>query len=119
MIRIIYFFRYLFIFSRELTLSTLAVVKLAFAPKTKLKPGFVSLQMEAQSDLEVTALANSITLTPGTISVRVDPEHDRLVIHAINIGDDPDEVRRSIKQTLEANILKWTRGPKWDQGKQS
>ncbi len=114
MIRLIYFFRYVLIFTRELTLSTLAVVRLVFSPQGRLKPGFVSLHMEAQTDLEVTALANSITLTPGTISVRVDPERDRLVIHAINIGDNPEAVRQSIKQTLEANILKWTRGPKWN-----
>jgi multicomponent Na+:H+ antiporter subunit E len=109
MIRLLYLIRYFFIFLRELTLATWAVTKLVLTPSPRLRPGFVAFPMETRSDLEITALANSITLTPGTISVHVERGQGVLVIHAIDIGDDPQSVRDSIQSALEANILKWTR----------
>jgi multicomponent Na+:H+ antiporter subunit E len=68
--------------------------------------------MDAETDLEITSLANSITLTPGTITVHVEPRERTIVIHAIDIGHDPEDVRQSIKSVLEANILRWTRAGK-------
>ena len=50
--------------------------------------------MECETDFEITSLANSITLTPGTITVHVEREHRTIVIHAIDVGEDPDAVRR-------------------------
>ncbi|MCC7204474.1 MAG: Na+/H+ antiporter subunit E [Phycisphaeraceae bacterium] len=113
MIRLIYLIRYFFIFLRELTNSTIAVAKLAMAKNLTFRPGFLAVPMDVRSDLEVTFLANSITLTPGTISVHVDTHKHVVVIHAIDIGENPDAVRESIKTALEANILDFTRGPAW------
>lgn len=113
MIRLIYLIRYFFIFLRELVNATIAVAKLTLAKNLTFRPGFLAVPMEARSDVEVTFLANSITLTPGTISVHVDTDKHVVVIHAIDIGDDPDAVRKSIKDALEANILDFTRGPAW------
>jgi multicomponent Na+:H+ antiporter subunit E len=107
--RVLYFFRFAVILAREVCLATWAVVKVVLGPMHGLKSGFVSMPLEADSDLEVTVLANSITLTPGTITVHVSPEYDYLVMHAIQVGDDPEDLRRSTKQVLEANILQWTR----------
>lgn len=101
--------RYLVILAREIWLSAVTVAKLVLGPLDRLRSGFVAIPMDAESDLEITVLANSITLTPGTITVHVEPAKRTLVIHAIDIGHDPEEVRRSIKTTLEANILRWTR----------
>lgn len=101
--------RYLVILTREIWLSAVTVAKLVLGPIDRLRSGFVALPMDAESDIEVTTLANSITLTPGTITVHVDPPKRTIVIHAIDIGQDPEDVRRSIKTVLEANILRWTR----------
>ena len=109
MTRIYYFIRYLFIFAKALALANIDVAKKALAPRMSIRPGFLAVPMLASTDLEITALANSITLTPGTISVHVARDHSTIVVHAIDVGNDPDAVRKDIQQTLEANILKWTR----------
>lgn len=106
---VFYFLRFLVILAREVVLATIAVTKLVLGPLDKLRSGFVAIPLDAETDLEVTALASSITLTPGTITVHVDPARDLLVVHAIDIGQDPDELRRVTKEVLEANILLWTR----------
>ena len=103
------FLRYMWILAREVVLATIAVTKLVLGPLERLRSGFVALPLEAETDLEVTVLANSITLTPGTITVHVDPERRLLVMHAMDIGQDPEDLRRGTKDVLEANILRWTR----------
>jgi multisubunit Na+/H+ antiporter MnhE subunit len=107
--RIFLCLRYGVILLREIWLSAITVTKLVLGPLDRLRSGFVALPMDAASDLEITALANSITLTPGTITVHVEPAKRTIVVHAIDIGQDPETVRQSIKTVLEANILRWTR----------
>ena len=104
-----YFLRFLVILTREVVLASISVTKLALGPLERLRSGFVALELEAESDLEITVFANSITLTPGTITVHVDPRRRVLVMHAIDIGHSPEELRRSTKAVLEANVLRWTR----------
>ncbi|HZR84919.1 MAG TPA: Na+/H+ antiporter subunit E [Candidatus Binatia bacterium] len=106
---ILYFFRYLAILTREVVLASISVAKLVFGPIDRLRSGFVAFEMDARSDIEITVLANSITLTPGTITVHVDPERHILIMHAIDVGHDPEDVRQATKSVLEANILKWSR----------
>jgi multicomponent Na+:H+ antiporter subunit E len=101
--------RYLVLLAREIVLSAITVTRLVLGPLDRLRSGFVSVPLDARTDLEITVFANSITLTPGTITVHVDPARRVLVMHAIDIGQDPESVRRSTKAVLEANILRWTR----------
>ena len=73
--------RYVVILSREIVLASISVTKLVFGPTEKLRSGFVAYTMEAETDLEVTTLANSITLTPGTISLELDD--DTIIVRAL------------------------------------
>ena len=104
--------RYLVILAREIWWSAVSVAKLVLGPIDRLRSGFIAVPMDAESDLEITVLANSITLTPGTITVHVEPAQRTIIIHAIDVGQDPEDVRQSIKTTLEANILRFTRAGK-------
>lgn len=113
LLRLWYLIRYAFIFAKALTLATIDVTKAVLRPELDFRPGFLAVEMACESDLEITLLANSITLTPGTIAVHVEREARKIIIHALNIGADPDGVRRDIQQTLEANILKFTRPGGW------
>jgi multicomponent Na+:H+ antiporter subunit E len=106
---ILLWLRYLVILTREIWLSAITVARLVFGPLDRLRSGFIAIPMDARSDIEITTLANSITLTPGTITVHVEPAKHTIIVHAIDIGQDPESVRRSIKGVLEANILRWSR----------
>lgn len=109
LIRTYYLIRYAYIFLKALVIANIDVAKLVMSQTVKVRPGFLAVPMEAVTDLEITSLANSITLTPGTISVHIARDHKTIIVHVLHVGDDPEPVRRDIKQTLEANILKWTR----------
>ena len=51
----------------------------------KINPGIVKISPQLESDSAITLLANSITLTPGTLSVDIDEKNNDLYIHWINV----------------------------------
>ncbi len=51
----------------------------------KINPGIVKISPNLKSDAAITLLANSITLTPGTLSVDIDESNNDLYIHWINV----------------------------------
>lgn len=104
-----YFLVFLAILVREVVVATIAVTKLVLGPVHRVRSGFVAVPLEADTDLEVTVFANAITLTPGTITVYVNPTYDLLVMHAMDLGDDVDALRSGTKDVLETAVLRWTR----------
>jgi len=61
----------------------------------KINPGIVRIKTGLKKSMSLTFLANSITLTPGTLSVDVDEESNDLYVHWIdvkNIEPEPAEV---------------------------
>ncbi len=107
--QVYYCLRYAVILVREVILASISVTKLVLGPLNRLRSGFVAVPLEAKTDFEITVFANSITLTPGTITVHVDRRERLLVMHAIDIGQSVEELRHTTKAVLEANILLWTR----------
>jgi multicomponent Na+:H+ antiporter subunit E len=102
---VVYFFK----FMKELTMANYQVAKLVLSPSAKLKPGFIAVPLTAATDFEITSFANSITLTPGTISVHIPDDRKVIVMHAIDVGDNLDALRQGTKDALEAPILRFTR----------
>jgi len=79
---------YLSVFFIELVKANINVMRLVFSPSINIKPGIVEIKTQLKSPIGRLALANSITLTPGTLVV--DIRGDSLFIHWINMGtDDP------------------------------
>jgi multicomponent Na+:H+ antiporter subunit E len=71
-----------------------------------MRPGVIAIPLNARTDVEITLLANLITLTPGTLSLDVSADRSVLYIHVMYIdNDDIDAVRRKIKEGFERRIL--------------
>ena len=51
----------------------------------KINPGIIKISPDLKTDLGITMLANSITLTPGTLTVDIDEDKNDLYIHWINV----------------------------------
>lgn len=54
----------------------------------KIRPGIVKIEPGLKTDLALTLLANSITLTPGTLSVDVGEEENSLYVHWIYVRNE-------------------------------
>jgi len=69
-------------------------------PDMPIKPGIVKVKTTLKTDLAKTFLANSITLTPGTLTVDIDGEY--LYIHWIYvISEDMDKATKIIVSRFE------------------
>ena len=91
-------------FLKELIFSSLQVAWDVVTPTHRSRPGIVAVPLEAKTDIEITLLANLVSLTPGTLSLDLTPDHQTLFVHAMFV-DDPDALRRDIKQGMERRVL--------------
>jgi len=96
------------VFTRELLVSTWRVAKDVIKPLPFMRPGVIGIPLDARTDLEITMLANIISLTPGTLSLDVSPDRKTLYIHAMYVTN-PDDLRREIKDGLERRLLELLR----------
>ena len=65
----------------EIVKANIDVAKLILSPKMALSPRMVRVKATQSTDVGIVIYANSITLTPGTVTV--DIEGDELLVHAI------------------------------------
>jgi multicomponent Na+:H+ antiporter subunit E len=73
-------------------------------------PGVVGIPLDARTDLEITLLANLMTLTPGSVTLDLSEDRSVLYVHAMYIdGGDVEAYRRSVKEGLERRVLELMR----------
>lgn len=72
------YFSWLF---REIAKANVDVIRAVLAPNIDVKPGMIKVKAAQKTDIGKTMFANSITLTPGTVSVAV--EGDDIIVHAL------------------------------------
>lgn len=90
----------------QLILSNLRVAYDVVTPTHYMRPGVVSVPLDAETDAEITLLANLITLTPGTLSLDLSADRRVLYVHAMYIdNDDVELARRRIKEGIERRVL--------------
>jgi multicomponent Na+:H+ antiporter subunit E len=108
LLRVVAVVNLIYIFSRELLLSNIAVLKVILRPKLNIKPGIFAFPTDLEQDWEITMLANLITLTPGTLVVDISPDNRVLYVHAMDI-DDAEESIQGIKNTFEKATMEVSR----------
>lgn len=97
---ICYYLLYMGVFLVELVKANIQVMRLVFSPKINIHPAIVEIKTELKSPIGRLALANSITLTPGTLVV--DIKGDSLFVHCIDISNiDQANVTEEISGRFE------------------
>lgn len=77
-----YAFDYLFVLFIEIIKATLATIRITFSAKEEVCPVLVYFDVNIHSMILKVILANSITLTPGTITVNL--TDDMIIVHALD-----------------------------------
>ena len=75
----------------------------------KINPGIVKISPDLKTDLGITILANSITLTPGTLTVDIDETTNDLYIHWINVNKKALEKKPVDCKFVCGGFDKWVR----------
>lgn len=103
--RYFWFIIYLFIFIWEILKANFDVAYRVIHPAMPIKPGIVRVPLKVKSGIARTMLANSITMTPGTISV--DIIDDEIFVHWIYVKyEDPDKYVNEVSGRFEKYIKK-------------
>lgn len=96
----------------EIVKGALTIARDAFTPGTAISPAIIELPLRCVTDLEVSLMASSITITPGTVTLGIAAARGEtpptLFVHAI-YGQDPEEVRAGLID-MEQHLLAMTRG---------
>jgi multicomponent Na+:H+ antiporter subunit E len=89
--------KYFVLFSTEVITANVDVAYRVLAPSMPIEPDVIEVPLRVESDLAVTVIANSITLTPGTLTMDYHEDHHSLVVHAID-GSDPEAILAPIRR---------------------
>lgn len=87
---------YLVVFLREVVVANVDVAYRVIVPGNRLEPEVILVPLRVETDLGITTIANSITITPGTITLDHDPDENALYVHSID-GSDLDSVVEPIR----------------------
>ncbi|WP_052085685.1 MULTISPECIES: Na+/H+ antiporter subunit E [unclassified Clostridium] len=89
---------YILILIKEIFKSNFHVAKIVLSPKLNISPTIVTITTNLKSDFDKTILANSITLTPGTLTL--DMTEEKLIIHCLEENSIKD-----LQNSIFENIL--------------
>lgn len=97
---LVYMIAYAFVFLKALVLSNLDVAFRVLHPRLPIAPGIVKVKTKLKTPLGRLLLANSITLTPGTITVETKGED--IYVHWIKVAaTDPQRATEAIVSGFE------------------
>ncbi len=95
-------------FLLEVVRSNIRVAVDVATPASHAQPGIVAVPLDARTDAEITLLASLITMTPGSLAIDVADDRSVIYVHSMFV-DDPEALRRSIKDDLERRVLELLR----------
>jgi len=101
---------YLYVLMRELLKANFYMAYKILQPKLDIRPGIIAYPFNTTKSVSTTLLANTVSLTPGTLIVDVHVKNKTLkgpgiyYVHAIYI-ESPKDVRDSLRDDIEQPVL--------------
>ncbi|NWF91551.1 MAG: Na+/H+ antiporter subunit E [Syntrophaceae bacterium] len=85
----------------QIVLANIDVAYRVLHPRMPIDPQIIEFETTLRGDFSLVTLANSITLTPGTITIEVEPDRGKFVVHAI--GKEPADALL-VDQTMQKKV---------------
>jgi multicomponent Na+:H+ antiporter subunit E len=98
--------RYLWLLIKEIIAANLQVAKIVLTPRIAISPRMITYETKLQSEFHKTVFANSITLTPGTLTVSL--VGDILTIHCLR-GEYGEQIKDSKLEKILLEIEEYQR----------
>lgn len=92
-------------YSKEVILSNLRVAYDVLTPRLHLTPKVVAMPLSVHlSEHQLLALANLITMTPGTLSLDISEDRRTLLIHTLYTGENEEAFITDLKENYERRV---------------
>jgi len=88
----------------DIVRANLTVARLVLGPTRNLQPAFIEVPMLIENEFVLSVLTSIISLTPGTVSSGLSPDHKMLLLHALD-APDIEALVAEIKTRYEAPLL--------------
>lgn len=88
----------------DILIANVLVGRMILGPNHKLQPAFIRYKLQLKSPLAISALANTISLTPGTVSCDLSADRRYLLIHSLHV-DDLEATVLEIHQRYEKPLM--------------
>ncbi len=95
--------RFITVVLYDILVANVAVARLILGRQKRLKPAFLVLPLRLRSDVAISLLANTISLTPGTASTYLSADRRCLIIHSLHTTE-PEELLATIRQRYETPL---------------
>ncbi|MFT5871634.1 MAG: multicomponent Na+:H+ antiporter subunit E [Clostridium sp.] len=89
---------YIIIWIKEIVVSNFNVAKIVLSPQILISPKIVTINTKIKSDFHKTIFANSITLTPGTLTISM--VRDEIIVHCLK-----EEFSRELTNSVFEKII--------------
>ena len=93
---LLYLIMYFFVFLGELVKSNFDIARRVVSPSLPINPGIVEVETKLKSKIGRIVLTNSITLTPGTLTI--DIKDDKVFVHRVEVIDET--IERNTKEVV-------------------
>jgi multicomponent K+:H+ antiporter subunit E len=88
----------------DILVANVAVALLILAGQRFARPAFVPVPLTLRTELAISILANTVSLTPGTVSAWLSPDRRILLVHGLRVTD-PDALAQEIKTRYEKPLV--------------
>jgi multicomponent K+:H+ antiporter subunit E len=88
----------------DILVANVAVAALILGGRRCMRPAFVSVPLDLRTELAISILANTVSLTPGTVSAWLSPDRRTLVVHGLRVTD-PAALVLEIKTRYERPLI--------------
>ncbi|MEF8812595.1 MAG: Na+/H+ antiporter subunit E [Halovenus sp.] len=95
---------YLLVFFKQVLVANVDVAYRVLVPGLAIEPQVILVPLRVETPFGVTTIANSITITPGTVTLDHDPDENALYVHMID-GRDPEAVVEPIRRWEDYALL--------------
>ena len=95
--------RFLAVVLYDILVANITVARLILGRQERLRPAFILMPLALRSELAISLLANTISLTPGTVSTYLTADRRCLIIHSLHTTA-PEELLATIRQRYEAPL---------------
>ena len=75
---------FILIFLRDMVTANIDVARRILNPNLPIKPAVITVPLRVKKPFSITTIANSVTLTPGTLTLDYVEESNSLLIHTID-----------------------------------
>lgn len=90
------------VFLRDLVVSSVSVARIVLRRNPAPEPAIVVLGLRSTDPVVAALVANGITLTPGTLTIDVDPDARRIEVHVLDLGDPEGPAAAALRADVAA-----------------